>query len=143
MDRSCTKTSTENQQVQKSTRHGKRSALTVSFLDNSHLYLLTHIDRGAVVPQNLAAKSGLTHKHVHIQEKYGGGYPANVEGLHHLHCLNLLRQGLYFNYAYYQARGDGAFSNEEPILQLHISISPLPLTPLSPQSYTNINQHTV
>ncbi|EPE27422.1 hypothetical protein GLAREA_04213 [Glarea lozoyensis ATCC 20868] len=77
--------------------------------------------RGAAVPQDLAAKSGLTNKHVQIQEKYGGGYPANVEGLHHLHCLNLLRQSLYFNYAYYQAHGDGAFSNEEPILQLHIT----------------------
>jgi hypothetical protein len=68
-----------------------------------------------------AAESGITIDHVKIKEEYGGGYPANMEGLHHLHCLNLLRQGLVYNYDYYKAKGHGAFSNEEPIVKYHIS----------------------
>jgi hypothetical protein len=44
-------------------------------------------DRSAIVPSNQAEKSGLTPDQVQISEKYGGGFPANVEGLHHLHCL--------------------------------------------------------
>jgi hypothetical protein len=69
---------------------------------------------------------------------------ANVEGLHHLHCLvsisyrhwwvgrgagrkmltsgqNLLRQALYFNVDYYRKQGQGAFVNDEFILHTHIS----------------------
>jgi len=45
------------------------------------------IDRAAVVPSNIASKSGLLPSQVQVSEKYGGGFPANVEGLHHLHCL--------------------------------------------------------
>ena len=44
-----------------------------------------------LVPQALTAKSGLQAGQVKVRARYGGGYPANVEGLHHLHCLNLLR----------------------------------------------------
>lgn len=39
------------------------------------------------MPVHLAERAGLRPDHVQIAEKYGGGYPANVEGLHHLHCL--------------------------------------------------------
>ncbi|KAF7901476.1 hypothetical protein EAF00_003697 [Botryotinia globosa] len=77
--------------------------------------------RDIVVPTTLAASSGITTDHVTISEKYGGGYPANVEGLTHLHCLNLLRQGLWYNYDYYQKKGEGAFENDIPILKLHVS----------------------
>lgn len=44
-------------------------------------------DRASRVPADKALRSGLAPDQVKIQEKYGGGYPANVEGLHHLHCL--------------------------------------------------------
>ncbi|KAF4635313.1 hypothetical protein G7Y89_g2774 [Cudoniella acicularis] len=47
--------------------------------------------RPLIVPSHLAQKSGLAPDQVKINPKYGGGYPANVEGLHHLHCLDLLR----------------------------------------------------
>lgn len=79
-------------------------------------------DRAFVVPPSDGPRSGLTPKtHVHISPRYGGGYPANVEGLHHLHCLNLLRQALYYNYNYYHALGLGAFSNDDYILQFHVT----------------------
>ena len=48
---------------------------------------LWYVDRPAIVPDDLAAQSGLLPDQVKVSEKYGGGYPANVEGLHHLHCL--------------------------------------------------------
>jgi len=77
--------------------------------------------RPARVPKHRAQESGLTISHVHIQTKYGGGFPANVEGLHHLHCLNLLRRALYYNYDYYHQKGDGAFRNSDEVVQLHVS----------------------
>lgn len=50
--------------------------------------LLTRsLDRSIVVRPEEAEQSGLRHDQVKISQAYGGGYPANVEGLHHLHCL--------------------------------------------------------
>ena len=51
------------------------------------LTLFHRIDRALRVPAEEAAQSGLSRDQVQINPKYGGGYPANVEGLHHLHCL--------------------------------------------------------
>jgi hypothetical protein len=48
----------------------------------------------ARIPVEEAARSNLAPDQVKIKEKYGGGYPAHVEGLHHLHCL--VRQALPF-----------------------------------------------
>ncbi|KAL2871651.1 oxidase ustYa family protein [Aspergillus lucknowensis] len=73
------------------------------------------------VPPEDAARSGLARDHVQINNAYGGGYLANIEGFHHLHCLNLLRQSLYYNYDYYRAQGAGAFANDEFIVRKHVS----------------------
>ncbi|KAL2784373.1 hypothetical protein BJX66DRAFT_88740 [Aspergillus keveii] len=73
------------------------------------------------VPADEAARSGMAHDQVQIREEYGGGYPANVEGLHHLHCPNLLRQSLYYNYEYYHAQGKGAFKNDNFVVRKHVS----------------------
>ncbi|KAF2736914.1 hypothetical protein EJ04DRAFT_410040, partial [Polyplosphaeria fusca] len=75
----------------------------------------------ARVPVDLATKSGLAPDQVKVSEKYGGGYPAHVEGLHHLHCLNLLRKSLAWNFSYYKTQGLGPFSNDESILKYHIT----------------------
>jgi len=77
--------------------------------------------RSAIVPSSLAHRSGLTQSQVQVSSKYGGGFPANVEGLHHLHCLNLLRQSLYFNFDYYHSLGEGAFINSDEILRFHVT----------------------
>ncbi|KAA8642453.1 hypothetical protein EYZ11_007215 [Aspergillus tanneri] len=77
--------------------------------------------RSIRVPPEEAERSGLAKDQVKINEKYGGGYPANVEGLHHLHCLNLLRQSLYYNYDYYHKQGKGAFTNDDYIVRRHVS----------------------
>ncbi|KAK6440730.1 hypothetical protein LTR95_003046 [Oleoguttula sp. CCFEE 5521] len=77
--------------------------------------------RAAVVPVEQAEGAGMRRDKVRISPEFGGGYPANVEGLHHLHCLNLLRQSLYYNFDHYQALGKGAFKNQPHIVQKHVA----------------------
>lgn len=101
-----------------------RCRLSVPTSPSPHHHLTNLIlDRALSVPEDLAAASGLSEDQVRINLKYGGGYPANVEGLHHLHCLNLLRKGLKWNYDYYQKLGEGAFKNDDYIAKYHISKS--------------------
>lgn len=46
------------------------------------------LDRSILIPPHLAPNLGLKpNQHVHAKRKFGGGYVANLEGLHHLHCL--------------------------------------------------------
>jgi len=78
-------------------------------------------DRALRVPESEALAAGIAPDQVKINPKYGGGYPANVEGLHHLHCLNLLRKSLKYNYDYYKDLGEGAFQNEEYVVKVHVS----------------------
>ncbi|KAK4663096.1 hypothetical protein QC763_700840 [Podospora pseudopauciseta] len=77
--------------------------------------------RASIIPENEGIASGLTKHHVQRAKKYGGGFFVNVEGLHHLHCLNLVRKSLYFNYNYYKAIGDDAFDLEENIFKSHLT----------------------
>ncbi|KAJ5137880.1 hypothetical protein N7526_004113 [Penicillium atrosanguineum] len=77
--------------------------------------------RSIRVPPEEAAGSDLSSDQVQINPRYGGGFPANVEGLQHLQCLNLLRQSLYFNYDYYHSKGEGAFANNDFIAQHQIA----------------------
>ena len=67
-------------------------SLGVNCMLYKHLSLLVLTDRditdrGVRVPAEDAEQSGIAADQVKIKEKYGGGFPANVEGLHHLHCL--------------------------------------------------------
>lgn len=41
--------------------------------------------------------------------------------MHHLHCLNLVRQALYYNYDYYHEKKTGAFVNDDNIVRHHVS----------------------
>lgn len=45
------------------------------------------LDRSLRISESEAERSGIARDQVRIKAKYGGGYPANIEGLHHLHCL--------------------------------------------------------
>jgi hypothetical protein len=96
----------------------------LSVIDSTHNLVLeanNFADRSLAVPVEQAARAGLKRDQVQINPKYGGGFPANVEGLHHLHCLNLLRQSLYYNIDYYRSQGKGAFLNEDHIVRYHVS----------------------
>jgi hypothetical protein len=56
-------------------------------IDILMMCLLNNTDRSVRLPGKKAKEAGLRKDHVQINLKYGGGFPANVEGLHHLHCL--------------------------------------------------------
>jgi len=77
--------------------------------------------RAGVISVQDGLASGLKSSFVQRSDKYGGGFLVNVEGMHHLHCLNLVRQALYFNYDRYMEMGKHAFKNEEPIVRLHVT----------------------
>lgn len=80
--------STGSQQAQRPTLLGKLWVSTVSLLDVCMCAQgLTNADRSVVVPLDEAEQTGLRPEQVQISQEYGGGFPANVEGLHHLHCL--------------------------------------------------------
>ncbi|KAJ0333981.1 hypothetical protein COL5a_000018 [Colletotrichum fioriniae] len=76
--------------------------------------------RAGVISIEDGLKSGLDMSFVRRSEKYGAGFFVNVEGMHHLHCLNLVRKSLYYNYDYYKKMGTHAFANEEHIVRLHV-----------------------
>ncbi|KZM24528.1 uncharacterized protein EKO05_0008690 [Ascochyta rabiei] len=75
--------------------------------------------RSVVVAESEAEHSGIRQHQVKISREYGGGFPANVEGLHHLHCLDLIRKTLHWNYDYYLAKGKGPFVNSKYIVRIH------------------------
>ncbi|KAF2033484.1 hypothetical protein EK21DRAFT_58412 [Setomelanomma holmii] len=75
--------------------------------------------RSVVIPPDEAEETGLRPDQVQISQTYGGGFPANVEGLHHLHCLDLLRKSLHWNYDYYLAKKEGPFVNSDYIVRVH------------------------
>ncbi|KAK0649160.1 hypothetical protein B0T16DRAFT_409532 [Cercophora newfieldiana] len=77
--------------------------------------------RAGIISYEEGLKSGLTSSHVQRSNEFGGGFFVNVEGLHHLHCLNLVRKALYFNYDYYKEQGTHAFTNDDKILRLHVT----------------------
>ncbi|KAH8897452.1 hypothetical protein GQ53DRAFT_887984 [Thozetella sp. PMI_491] len=77
--------------------------------------------RPGIISFENGLEAGLTPSHVQRSEKYGGGFFVNVEGMHHLHCLNLVRKSLYYNYDYYKKLGTHAFKNDDQVLQLHVS----------------------
>ncbi|KAF9877239.1 tat pathway signal sequence [Colletotrichum karsti] len=77
--------------------------------------------RAGVISIEDGLKSGMNMSFVRRSEKYGAGFYVNVEGMHHLHCLNLVRKSLYYNYDYYKQMGMHAFANDDHILKLHVS----------------------
>ncbi|KPI35209.1 uncharacterized protein AB675_10170 [Cyphellophora attinorum] len=78
--------------------------------------------RNIIVPAKDAHRVGFRPQdHMQLNSKYGGGYPAFIEGFHQLHCLNLLRQGLWYNYDYYHSQGDLAWGDPEDVQRWHVS----------------------
>ncbi|KHN94754.1 uncharacterized protein MAM_07350 [Metarhizium album ARSEF 1941] len=77
--------------------------------------------RAGIISYEDGLRSGLQPSFVQRAAKYGGGFLVNVEGMHHLHCLNLVRKSLYFNYDYYKQLGKHEFVNGDAILRPHIT----------------------
>jgi len=68
-----------------------------------------------------AKKAGLDPGLLKRPVEDGGGFLVQLEGMHHLHCLDLLRKTSHWNYDYYQQLGKGEFQNSESTLQSHAS----------------------
>ncbi|KAK0701690.1 hypothetical protein B0T26DRAFT_795177 [Lasiosphaeria miniovina] len=56
-----------------------------------------------------------------FRKRNESGFFVNVEGLHHLHCLNIVRKALYFNYDYYRAIRDNTPNDEDDIIRFHVN----------------------
>ena len=50
----------------------------------------------------------------------GGGFVAQMEVFHQLHCLDTLRQGLYFNYDYYHTNRRGVWERSDAVVRKHM-----------------------
>ncbi|GIZ47978.1 hypothetical protein CKM354_001105300 [Cercospora kikuchii] len=77
--------------------------------------------RPMLIPAEKARQAGLKYDQVQLSDKYGGYFIAYFFGIHQLHCLNLLRQALWFNYDYYVQKGEGAFINNATVLKTHVT----------------------
>lgn len=81
---------------------------------------------GFTVPENEAARFGLYPGMVKRVARQGGGYAVLSEGIHALHRLNVLRQSSYFNYEYYRELGEGAFQNDDVVMEDHFGLNTTP-----------------
>ncbi|TID27959.1 hypothetical protein E2P81_ATG00714 [Venturia nashicola] len=77
--------------------------------------------RPLILPEKVGEEMGIPKNHVRVNPKYGGGYPVYIEATHQIHCVNLVRQGLYYNIDYYRNLKKGAFVNGEKVVKKHIS----------------------
>lgn len=75
--------------------------------------------RASISPDHvsLPENSFRTEAGVNVTE---GGYVANVEVMHQLHCLNFLRKSLWFNVDYYKELGRAPFSDPDDVLIMHV-----------------------
>ncbi|CAJ2507519.1 Uu.00g087050.m01.CDS01 [Anthostomella pinea] len=76
--------------------------------------------RPHIIPAARAEKAGLMPNQAKRLDSQGGGYFVEVEAIHHLHCLNVLRQNVWFNAEYYRERKIGVWANFEPVVRLHV-----------------------
>ncbi|SCO87576.1 uncharacterized protein FRV6_11703 [Fusarium oxysporum] len=77
--------------------------------------------RSGVISYKDGLSSGLDDSFVQRAPQHGGGFIINVEGMHHLHCLNLLRKFLWYKYEYYKDLGGHAFKNDGEVFRMHVT----------------------
>ncbi|KAE9379628.1 hypothetical protein N431DRAFT_326549, partial [Stipitochalara longipes BDJ] len=73
-----------------------------------------------VIPEKEAERVGFTPGMVKLRASEGGGFVAQMEVFHNLHCLDTLRQGLYFNYDYYHTNRDGVWGRSDAVVRKHM-----------------------
>ncbi|ETN38309.1 uncharacterized protein HMPREF1541_06340 [Cyphellophora europaea CBS 101466] len=75
-----------------------------------------------LIAEDDASTFGISQDHYSVSDGQSShAYPAHVEVLHQLHCLNLLRKSLFFNADYYRQQQHEEFVNEGEILETHIT----------------------
>ncbi|KAI9735458.1 MAG: hypothetical protein M1818_006464 [Claussenomyces sp. TS43310] len=73
-----------------------------------------------IIPEEDAERIGFSPGMVKRRASDGGGFIAQMEVFHQLHCLDTLRQGMYFNYDYYQANRKGVWERSDAIVRKHM-----------------------
>jgi hypothetical protein len=76
-----------------------------------------------VIPETDADRVGFTQGMVKLRDSEGGGFIAQMEVFHNLHCLDTLRQGLYFNYDYYHKSRDGVWGRSDAVVRKHMGMT--------------------
>jgi len=76
-----------------------------------------------VIPETDADRVGFTQGMVKLRDSEGGGFIAQMEVFHNLHCLDTLRQGLYFNYNYYHKSRDGVWGRSDAVVRKHMGMT--------------------
>lgn len=72
-----------------------------------------------IVSEEDGVRAGIPKGNAKFPLDRGGGFLAEVQVFHQLHCVNFLRKGLWFNYDYYDKLGTAEFSNDEEVRRLH------------------------
>ena len=73
-----------------------------------------------IVPEHDVARVGFSSGMVKRRASDGGGFVAQMEVFHQLHCLDTLRQGLYFNYDYYHTNRRGVWERSDAVVRKHM-----------------------
>lgn len=71
------------------------------------------------MPYEDGLRAGIPIGSVRVPEKYGRNFIAGIEVFHQLHCLNLLRKTLHYNYDYYANIGHHEFFDSGKMLKMH------------------------
>ncbi|KIM94343.1 hypothetical protein OIDMADRAFT_184418 [Oidiodendron maius Zn] len=77
--------------------------------------LTTHI-----IPEEDVKRVGFSTGMVKRRAADGGGFVAQMEVFHQLHCLDTLRQGLYYNYNYYHENRQGVWGRSDAVVRKHM-----------------------
>ncbi|KAF4550971.1 Hypothetical protein D9617_15g043250 [Elsinoe fawcettii] len=68
-----------------------------------------------------AAKVGVPADAIRASEQYGGGYVVLGEAFHQLHCLDIMRKSLYWNFEHYSSEGHRPFDRPYHHVKMHIT----------------------
>ncbi|SMR60856.1 unnamed protein product [Zymoseptoria tritici ST99CH_1E4] len=77
--------------------------------------------KAVLVPMEYAEDFGLDRNiHQYFEPSTAhvpyAGFPANIQAMHQMHCIDFLRQGLFFNYEFYRGIHPVAWLNSTPEL---------------------------
>ncbi|KAK0611952.1 hypothetical protein B0T14DRAFT_571798 [Immersiella caudata] len=103
------------------------------------LMLVVMKDRPGIISYEEGLRSGLTPSHVQRSDDFSGGFFVKVAGMHHLHCLNLVRKALYFNCNCYKNLGTHAFAYNDGILRSPPVLGQVWYNPEHPKAFHDFN----
>ncbi|PPJ60589.1 hypothetical protein CBER1_11755 [Cercospora berteroae] len=84
--------------------------------------------KAVIIPPEYAAGLDIGDSHAMVDSRSNpdapyAGYPADLQVFHKLHCLNLIRQALYYNVDHYRGRTDVPMwaPDQKDVVETHIA----------------------